>query len=67
MGCQNITFRGGNDVKIDKEGENPSQNKINFRKLFKYRVDANSNANYISKTTHNQLIDACGDVHWQAI
>jgi len=72
MGQQNITLqRKRDDGKIDTTN-NPMHNDGNFRQLLKYRADggdavlseqltnSKSNATYISKTTQNQLIEACG-------
>jgi hypothetical protein len=54
--------------------ENPLQNEENFRQLLRFSLEAGdtvlgehlqnsgSNATYISKTTQNQLIEACGTV-----
>lgn len=69
LGRQNIPLRGNNeDVNIT---ENIVNNDGNFRQLIKYRSEydfvlaehlknAKSNATYISKTTQNQIIEACG-------
>lgn len=71
LGRQNIALRGHKDDGDINNNENITNNDGNFRQLLKYRAEndtllaehltnAKSNATYISKTTQNEIIGACG-------
>lgn len=71
-GQQNISLRGHrDDGPLYQEKDSPVENDGNFRAILRFRIDsgdtvlrnhletAKSNATYISKTTQNELIEAC--------